>query len=77
MKRSIVIVNDKMQRAYRYELTAPSGPHFDPHFKPELTPKQTLSLGVFGGKYMTDCRKEFPKSWFSAAKLSPSGRDLS
>jgi hypothetical protein len=24
---------------------------------------------------MTDCRKEFPKSWFQHAKLSPNGRD--
>jgi hypothetical protein len=77
MKRRIIIVNDKMQRGYRYELTALPGQNFDPQFKPELTPKQMLSLGVFGGKYMTDCRKEFPKSWFSTAKLSPKGRDPS
>jgi hypothetical protein len=40
-----------------------------------LTPAQMLKLGVFGGKYMTDCRREFPKSWFAGAKLSPEGRD--
>jgi hypothetical protein len=64
-----VVVNDLMQRNYRYELTEPEGKNFHPDFKPELTPKQMLELGVFGGKYMTDCTKEFPKSWFTKAKL--------
>ena len=35
-----------------------------------------LRLGVFGGKYMTDCG-EFPKSWFAQAKLAPGWRDKS
>ena len=34
-----------------------------------------LELGVFCGKYLTDCRDKFPASWFARAKLSPSGRD--
>jgi hypothetical protein len=71
----IVIVNDKMQRGYRYERVAPIGRHFASEFCPELSPKEMLELGVFGGKYMTDCRKEFPGSWFRRAKLSPQGRD--
>jgi len=66
-----------MQRNYRYALTAPIGRAFDKDFRPELTPKQMLALGVFGGKYMTDCRKEFPANWFAKAKLSPAGRDPS
>lgn len=70
-----IIVNDKMQQGYAYELTAPMGRGFDPEFTPELTPRQMLELGVFCGKYMTDCRDEFPKSWFEHAKLSPDGRD--
>lgn len=65
-----VTVNDTMQRGYRYRLTAPVGRAFDPEFRPDLTPKEMLELGVFGGQYMTDCRKEFPKSWFVRAKLS-------
>jgi hypothetical protein len=39
-KRKIVTVNDKMQRSYRYALTAPIGRNFDPEFRPELTPAE-------------------------------------
>jgi hypothetical protein len=66
-----VSANDKMQQEYRYLLTEPMGKNFDPDFKPELTPKEMLSMGIFGGKYLTDCQKEFPKDWYSQAKLSP------
>lgn len=64
-----------MQKNYKYELTEPVGRNFDPEFKPELTPKEMLELGVFGGKYMTDCRKEFPKSWYVRARLAPEKRN--
>ncbi len=70
-----IIVNDKMQQGYYYFLTEPVGKNFDPRFKPGLTPKEMLSLGVFGGKYITDCQQEFPKSWFVNAKLSPEKHD--
>jgi len=30
-----------------------------------------LEMGIFGGKYMTDCQKEFPLAWFKNAKISP------
>ena len=75
MGRRAVIVNDRMQRGYRYELTAPIGRDFDPEFAPELTPRKMLELGVFGGKYLTDTRDEFPAGWFRRAKLSPQHRD--
>lgn len=58
-----------MQKNYTYFLTEPAGRNFHPDFKPELTPQDMLKMGVFGGKYMTDCQDEFPKSWFSGAKL--------
>jgi len=77
MKAATVLVNDKMQRGYRYALVAPPGRDFDPNFKPQLTPKQMLALGVFGGKYMTDCRQEFPAAWFAKARLSPKRKDPS
>ncbi len=68
-----VTVNDKMQQGYQYTCTEPVGKHFDPRFKPELTPKQMLALGVFGGVYMRDCTKEFPKEWFTKAKFQKKG----
>jgi hypothetical protein len=77
MKRGTILVNDKMQTGYRYTLTELMGKNFAPEFKPELTPKQMLRLGIFGGKYMTDATREFPKDWFVRAKLSPHGRDPS
>ena len=75
MKHKEIIVNDRMQKGYRYFLTKPVGRDFDSEFRPELTPKQMLEMGVFGGKYMTDCRNEFPPSWFSKAKLCPERHD--
>jgi hypothetical protein len=60
-----VIVNDKMQQGYSYRLVEPIGRNLDPEFKPELTPQAMLALGVFGGKYLTDCRDEFPASWWT------------
>jgi hypothetical protein len=34
-----------------------------------------LGCGVFGGRYMTDCQDEFPKDWFTNAKIDPNGPD--
>lgn len=65
----MIAVNDLMQQGYSYELVAPEGQEFDPEFRPQLTPKQMLELGVFGGKYMTDCQNEFPADWFTDARL--------
>lgn len=69
MTGRMVIVHDLMQRGYTYRLTAPMGRGFHPDFQPELTPAEMLALGVFGGKYLTDCQAEFPASWFAKAKL--------
>lgn len=71
MKPVKVVVNDKMQQGYSYELVAPVGEQFDPAFQPDLTPQEVLALGAFGGKYMTDCTEEFPKAWYTDAKLDP------
>jgi hypothetical protein len=72
---TLVLVNDKMQQNYHYTLVAPEGRDFAPGFAPQLTPKQMLAMGVFGGKYLTDCREEFPADWFVGAKLSPAGKN--
>jgi hypothetical protein len=70
-----VVVNDRMQERYAYLLTEPIGKNFALDFAPQLTPKQMLRLGVFGGKYMTDCRREFPADWFARAKLCAERHD--
>lgn len=68
MKKEI-IVNDLMQNNYTYFLTEPMGENYQDNFLPELTPKEMLQLGVFGGKYMTDCQNEFPADWYENVKL--------
>src|SRR5258707_15105395 len=75
MKTKRVAVNDLMQQGYVYFLREPVGRNFDPLFLPQLTPKEMLQLGVFGGKYMTDCAREFPASWFAKAKLCAERHD--
>jgi hypothetical protein len=70
-----VVVDDRMQKNYVYFRTEPAGRNFHPDFRPELTPKEMLAMGVFGGKYMTDCAAEFPAAWFAKAKLSPARPD--
>jgi hypothetical protein len=70
-----VEVNDRMQQGYVYRRTEATGQNFHPDFKPELTPKEMLELGVFGGKYMTDCVREFPPAWFRKAKLCAERHD--
>lgn len=77
MKARTVTVSDRMQRGYRYRLVEPTGRNFDPEFRPDLSPAEMLHLGVFGGKYMTDCRDEFPASWFSKARLATGAADRS
>ncbi|HZZ82883.1 MAG TPA: hypothetical protein VFE62_30565 [Gemmataceae bacterium] len=69
MKHKRVTVEDLMQRGYVYVLSASPGREFHGDFEPELTPREMLELGVFGGKYMTDCTAEFPASWYASARL--------
>jgi hypothetical protein len=70
-----VEVDDLMQQGYAYRRVARAGRDFHADFRPQLTPPQMLSLGVFGGKYMTDCGREFPRAWFDQARLCPQRHD--
>ncbi len=64
-----------MQTGYVYYLTEPKGGNFHPNFQPQLTPKEMLELGVFGGKYLTDCTAEYPREWFENARLCSERHD--
>ncbi len=54
--RKIIMVNDLMQKTYAYFLTEPMEKYFAENFKPQLAPKDMLEFGLFGGKYMIDCK---------------------
>ena len=69
MKAVEIQVDDLMQQGYRYLRSESPGRNFHRGFAPEISPAEMLSLGVFGGRYMTDCRGEFPEDWFDGAKL--------
>ena len=69
MKKQIVVEKDLMQKGYVYFLTEQVAKNFHSEFRPQLSPKEMLKLGVFGGKYMSDCTGEFPVDWFEKARL--------
>ena len=69
MKKQIVVEKDLMQMGYVYFLTEQVAKNFHSEFRPQLSPKEMLKLGVFGGKYMSDCTAEFPVDWFEKARL--------
>jgi hypothetical protein len=71
--RKKVIITDRMQRGYVYWRTEPVGRNFALGFMPDLTPKEMLRLGIFGGKYMTDCRRSFHGAGSPAPGCAPSG----
>ena len=69
VKPKEVLVDDRRQGGYRYFRVETPGQNFHPDFHPELGPGELPGLGVFGGRYMTDCGAEFPESWFQRARL--------
>jgi len=76
MGKQSTLFNHRLQRD-RYVLSEPAGCNFHPQFEPELTRKGMLRLGIFGGKYLTECRDGFPSDWFAEAKLSSKSYDAS
>ena len=66
--------------SYSYTLDEAPGTEFAEGFTPYKTPGEMLALGVFSGKYLNDCRGEFPKEWIAGAeaegKLSPEKADV-
>lgn len=68
----VITVNDKIQTNYSYPLVAAVGSGFPDEFSPFHSPQEMLEMGIFEGKYCTDCKDEFPDDWFRGAKLSSS-----
>jgi hypothetical protein len=68
-----------MQKNYRYVLTCSPGKNIQnkdyPDFRPYYTPLTMLKMGIFEGKYMTDCHGEFPANWYSnKVKMTKTGK---
>ncbi len=63
-------VSDRMQTGYSYRIDAPPGRDFAPGFAPHYAPAEMLALGVFEGKYLNDCRGEFPEAWYATARIA-------
>ena len=66
----IVQVDDRFQNGYSYALSAEYGDVHHSGFSPHYSPREMLELGVFEGKYINDCRAEFPGHWYENAKIS-------
>lgn len=69
-----------IRKGYTYVLNAAPGDiDRSTGFDPDLSPGEMLMLGVFEGKYLNDCIREFPAEWFVGGivfgTLSPGGAD--
>ncbi len=55
----------------RYTLTWACGDLSDhPEFQPWATPQEMLAFGVFEGRYLNSTQHEYPREWFTDARLS-------
>jgi len=73
MKRRIV-VNDRMQKGYVHYSGGTGGAPLRARLRAAAMTNEMLTLGVFGGKYMTDCRVEFLTTCFAREALARSAR---
>lgn len=76
--KTIIAKNKMDKKPYKYTLSAKYGDIHNPDstFIPDLSPKDMLELGVFEGKYICDCKSEFPNEWYKYAKLSPKNPNI-
>ena len=78
MRKRTVTVNDKMQKGYRYVLSGSRRARLRSRIQAATDAgRDAAAWRVRAANIMTDCRREFPRSWFAHAKLSPRGRDPS
>ena len=64
----VLSVSYSDQKEYEYKLSKRIGIWNEfPQFKPELKPEEILKSGVFEGKIVNDCFREFPREWFLSA----------
>lgn len=83
-----IYVNDRMQKKYNYILYYNAGTNIKnggvdkdgnkiryDFFEPYYTPLQMLKMGVFEGKYITDCYYEFPIEWYTSTKMVKTGEE--
>lgn len=76
MVGTVVRVNNKMQKNYKYTLTKKRGDLSDLiGFTPELTPLEMISYGIMGGKYFGDVifDFEYPKEIRDLIKENSAG----
>ena len=68
-RKKYVVVNDRMQQGYRYELSAPMGRNFDPDFQTGTDAQTNVGTRRVLRQIHYNSQKEFPSSWFKNAKL--------
>ena len=77
VRKRTIVVNDKMQRGYRYALTVPTGRNFDPEFRPQLTPRRNASSWRVRRQIPDGLQSRVPAELVFARQAREEGRDCS